>query len=103
MALQGQHYDASITDVKNARGEPASLEDISWASSDGNVVITPEGDGHQARIDLVGIAAGVIVTVTADGRQGSGVKHVVFRSEPIDVTANNDAVTGTLTLGAALD
>lgn len=102
--LQAQHFDAAIENVKNKAGNPVALENVTWSGNQSGLVFTPDpADPHKARIDLNEVGTGYVVTATADGRPGDGVKHMVFETAPFDVVENPDAVEGTINLGPALD
>lgn len=104
--------DATATlDIRNAAGDPASVDGIPvWASSDETVVrVTPAADGMTAAITPVapnpvdqpsGAAVPARITVTADADLGQGVKPLVGVSEDILVIEDpNQASVINITLG----
>lgn len=57
-------------------GNPASVENATWASSDPSVVVTASADGSTATAAAAGPLGTATVTLSGDADLGEGVKPV---------------------------
>jgi len=94
-----EEFDASITGVVDADGNPTELDGVpTWETSDAAVVdLRVAEDGMSAIVGSLDVLGGATVTVRADGRHGEEMLELIAVLSV--VVAPADAVVFDLAVG----
>lgn len=97
-----QQVDASIGAATDARGNPTTVANPIWSSSDPTVLtVTPSDDGTSAVFAAAGPLGTANIVLDADADLGDGVVAIQGVVE-VEVVASN-ATTVNITLGTPTD
>lgn len=85
-----QNVDIAVDEITDKKGNPATIQDPTWASSDESIV-TVVGSGLTATASAVGPLGTATVTLTGDADLGEGVKPITGTLD-VEIVAGDAAV-----------